>query len=337
MRPKRDLTGEWAKTDFNTLVMTNSWRALARQARDRLVQTDPEDLNLVLSLWYLRVSSLARLRLFNQTSAEITNLFTGLAAAPPAARTHVFENILPFELEVLRARVKYWSGDPLGYLDALGALLRKCKRKARAARGERGAGDRQMWMERGARVSLIVASQFIEMKDFAAATKLLQPLLDQPVQTQEIRSAIARIYLQAGHVSAAERHFAVIEADPDVPQTTKDMNSAILAAARGDWASASALLEGLVGDDAENFAAVNNLAVALLNQGKLKEGIEVLETALQASPSTLAMAEPFLFNLSTLYELRSAIAVDKKRDLLIEVAKWGGDGLRTTCLKMPSG
>ena len=40
---------------------------------------------------------------------------------------------------------------------------------------------------------------------------------------------------------------------------------------------------------------------------------------------------------ATLYELRSAIAVDKKRDLLIEVAKWGGDGLRTTCLKMPSG
>jgi len=80
--------------------------------------------------------------------------------------------------------------------------------------------------------------------------------------------------------------------------------------------------------------AVNNLAVALLGQGKLKEGIEVLEAALETSPSTLAMAEPFLFNLSTLYELRSSIAADKKRELLIEVAKWSGDGLRTTCLKM---
>jgi trafficking protein particle complex subunit 12 len=99
------------------------------------------------------------------------------------------------------------------------------------------------------------------------------------------------------------------------------------------------------------------LAVALLGQGKLKDGIEVLETALEASPSTLAMAEPFLFNLcefafflfwlktltlsvfcskATLYELRSSIAADKKRELLIEVAKWSGDGLRTTCLKMPS-
>jgi hypothetical protein len=118
--------------------------------------------------------------------------------------------------------------------------------------------------------------------------------------------------------------------------------------------------------------AVNNLAVALLGQGKLKEGIQVLETALESSPSTLAMAEPFLFNLcayfpptppyptplapptfishnnltavthyalhtiATLYELRSSIAADKKRDLLIEVAKWCGDGLRTTCLKMPT-
>jgi hypothetical protein len=43
--------------------------------------------------------------------------------------------------------------------------------------------------------------------------------------------------------------------------------------------------------------AINNLAVALLGQGKLKEGIQVLEAAMEASPSTLAMAEPFLFNL----------------------------------------
>jgi hypothetical protein len=47
--------------------------------------------------------------------------------------------------------------------------------------------------------------------------------------------------------------------------------------------------------------AVNDLAVALLCQGKLKEGIEVLEAALETSPSTLAMAEPFLFNLCTCF------------------------------------
>ncbi|KAI9451686.1 hypothetical protein BJY52DRAFT_91219 [Lactarius psammicola] len=334
-RPQRDLTGEWTRTDFHTLVMTNSWRALARMARDRIVQADPEDLPLVLNLWSLRLSSLARLRLFNQVSAEVTNLFGALASiVPPTARTHVLEHVLPFELDVIHARVKYWAGDAHGYTDALGALLRRCRRRARAARLD---ADRQMWVERGARVGLIAASQFIETKDFAAATALLEPLVarDQPEPASaELRAALGRVYLQAGQLDRAEAHFAAVAADAGAPESTKALNAAFLASARGEWEAASVILRELFAQDDANYAAVNNLAVALLGQGKLKEGIEVLEAALETSPSTLAMAEPFLFNLSTLYELRSSIAADKKRELLVEVAKWSGDGLRTTCLKM---
>ena len=164
--------------------MTNSWRALARMARDRIVQADPEDLTLVLNarthpssaslptltspqLWSLRLCSLARLRLFNQVSAEVTNLFGALASiVPPTARTHVLEHVLPFELDVIQARVKYWAADAHGYTDALGILLRRCRRRARAARLD---ADRQMWVERGARVGLIAASQFIETKVFLSS------------------------------------------------------------------------------------------------------------------------------------------------------------------------
>jgi len=114
------------------------------------------------------------------------------------------------------------------------------------------------------------------------------------------------------------------------------MNAALLASAQGDWPRASELFKNLLAVDSENYIAINNLSVALLSRGKVKEGIDILEMALKTSPSTVVVAEPFLFNLSTLYELQSATAVDKKRDLLIEVAKWSGDGLKTTCLKMPS-
>ncbi|KAI0272512.1 hypothetical protein BC834DRAFT_921940 [Gloeopeniophorella convolvens] len=277
--------------------MTNSWRALARMARDRIVQADPEDLPLVLNLWSLRLSSLARLRLFNQVSAEATNLFGALASiTPPAARTQVLENVLPFELDVIHAR---------------------------------------MWTERGARVGLIAASQFIEAKDYAAAAALLEPLAAQDAPAPELRAALGRVYLQAGQLAPAEAHFAAVAADAGVPESTKALNAALVACARGEWARASAVLREIVAQDGSDHAAVNNLAVALLAEGRLKEGIEVLEAALEASPAALAMAEPFLFNLSTLYELRSSIAADKKRELLIEVAKWSGDGLRTTCLKMP--
>jgi trafficking protein particle complex subunit 12 len=149
-------------------------------ARDRLVATNPENLTDILDvspfdarsseiftsrqLWYLRLASLARLRLFNQTSVECTNLFVILnGIEPPETRKYVFDRILPFELEVMHTRLKYWTGDHMGYLDALNALLRKCKTMSRSAT----PGDAttvSMWKERGARICLIIASQMVEMK-----------------------------------------------------------------------------------------------------------------------------------------------------------------------------
>ncbi|OCH85501.1 hypothetical protein OBBRIDRAFT_762865 [Obba rivulosa] len=333
-RPARDLSGEWQRSDFPTLVMTNSWRALARMARDRIVEADPENVQLILSLWYLRLSSLARLRLFNQTSAECTNLFTVLNAIEPAsARAWVFARALPFELEVLHARLKYWAGDHMGHLDALAALLRRCRNQARAH-----PADAEMWRERGARMALVIASQLIEMKDFAAAAKLLEPLCVQAggATSPAVRSAVGRVYLQSGYIAMAVKHFNIVAQDPTADPALKGMNAALLSAAEGDWPHAASELHRLLQADPEHFVAVNNLAVAYLNQGKLQEGIRILEEAIKASPSTALAAEPLLFNISTMYELRSSVGLDRKRDLLIEVSKWAGDGLRTTCLKMPT-
>ncbi|KAJ3799311.1 hypothetical protein GGU11DRAFT_815405 [Lentinula aff. detonsa] len=335
-RPVRDVSGEWQKNNFHTLVMTNSWRALAKMARDRLVTTDPEDLVLVLGLWYLRLACLSRLRLFNQTSVECTNLFSVLnSVEPQEARAWLFSRLLPFELEVMYVRLRYWAGDHMGYLDALNALLRKCKLKARMA-PRSDPTTSAMWKERGARVILIIASQLCEMKEFGAATKILEPLCHQSEPTSAFRSALARVYLQSGYMEKASAHFAFVEKSPDASEGMKDMNQALLACANGEWDLASGILTRLIEKEPDNFVAVNNLSVSLLSQGRLKEGIEVLEEALKASPASIVVAEPFLFNLSTLYELRSATATQKKLDLLLEVAKWSGDGLKTTCLKMPS-
>lgn len=43
-----------------------------------------------------------------------------------------------------------------------------------------------------------------------------------------------------------------------------------------------------------------------------------------------------LFGVATLYELRSTTGFEKKKELLVEVAKWSGDGLKTHCLKLPA-
>ncbi|KAI9456946.1 hypothetical protein HD554DRAFT_2030326 [Boletus coccyginus] len=372
-RPHRDVVGEYAGRDVHEMVMSNSWRALAKMARDRIVASDPEDLGRILDLWSLRLSSLARLRLTNQASAECTNLFAVLNAVPPttvpgagltqlpgtplqkpsalpspfaggtAPRLGTNELLHPFELTVFHARVHYWSGDPLGYVDALSRILGKCKEHDVLAAAE---ANLSMWLERIARICLILASQMIEMNDYQAAINLLAPLCTYraaptflPTPSPALHSALARVYLLSGNLQKAEEHFSIAASAAGNSANHTDivvMNTALLAAASGDWTRAEEPLGEMVAKDPGNFTAINNLAVTLLCQGRIKEGIDLLETALKTSPSSVVVAEPFLFNLSTLYELRSTAAIDKKRELLVEVAKWSGDGLRTSCLKMPS-
>ncbi|KAF8448938.1 hypothetical protein L210DRAFT_3389378 [Boletus edulis BED1] len=333
--------------------MSNSWRALAKMARDRIVASDPEDLGRILDLWSLRLSSLARLRLTNQASAECTNLFAVLNAVHATSIPGMHELVHPFELTMFHARVHYWSGDPLGYVDALSRILRRCKERAREE-GRIGPDDvlaaaeanLSMWLERIARACLILASQMIEMNDYQAAINLLTPLCTnraapafQPTPTPELHSALARVYLLSGNLQKAEEHFSIAVSAAANSANGTDviaMNTALLAAASGDWTRAEEALSEMVAKDPGNFTAINNLAVTLLYQGRIKEGIDLLEAALKMSPSSVVVTEPFLFNLSTLYELRSTAAIDKKRGLLIEVAKWSGDGLKTSCLKMPA-
>lgn len=204
-----------------------------------------------------------------------------------------------------------------------------------------------MWLERSARVCLMIASQLVEMKDYHAAITLLTPLCTQqlspgtgaaptPVPSPAIHSAVARIYLLSGNIPKAAEHFRIVASCADAEPGTVAMNTALLCSASGDWPRAEAALREVLEQDPRNYTAMNNLAVTLLAQGRVRDGIGLLESAMHASPGSVLSAEPFIFNLSTLYELRSSTAIDKKRELLVEVARWSGDGLRATCLKMPS-
>ncbi|KAI0075300.1 hypothetical protein K474DRAFT_1599988 [Panus rudis PR-1116 ss-1] len=318
--------------------MTNNWRAIAKMARDRIVVTDPGDVGLILNLWYIRLSALARLRLFSQTTAECNNLFNALTSASLSPlyeyiRTH----LLPFELLVLKAKTRYWAGDHMGYLDELTGLLGWCKSMARRACAKRDEAAVGMWKERGARLCLIMASQLIEMKDYASATRLLSSL-SKSSPTLHLEAAIMRTHLQSGLFPMAAEHLQkILSSDPEAPLELKVMSEALMKSAEGRWSEVEIMLKEFIEVEKQKDGqdAINNLAVALLSQGKLKEATQVLEETLRQSPSTIVAAEPFLFNLATLYELRSITAPHKKRELLLEVAKWGGDGLRTTCLKMP--
>ena len=94
------------------------------------------------------------MRLFNQATAECSNLYTVLnTISPPSTR----RQIVPYELDVLHARTMYWAGDFRGYLDELVRLIGVCKSLARR-------DDKGIWAERGMRTGMMVVTQLIEMQ-----------------------------------------------------------------------------------------------------------------------------------------------------------------------------
>ncbi|CAE6496621.1 unnamed protein product [Rhizoctonia solani] len=302
--------------------MSNSWRALARMAKDRIVATPSADTTLVLDLWSLRLTSLARMRLFNQATAECSNLYSVLnTISPPSVR----RQIVPYELDVFYARTIYWSGDLKGYLDELTRLIRLCKSMAR--RDEK-PGSWGIWTERGMRTGMMVVTQLIEMQDYPGALSILRPLAIAPKAPSEIRFALARIMMEAGDTKSVKLTLEGVETDA--------ITQALEAAMLGRWEEAEEMLRKAHEDEKENGVVINNLAVVLLACGKLDEAIALLESMLKVSPASFVAVEPFLYNLATLYELRSNAAADRKRNMLREVAQWGGDGIKTSALKLPS-
>lgn len=172
-------------------------------------------------------------------------------------QNYVLDTVLPFELEVMFARTKYWSGDPYGYLDELYALIAKSKKRSRAA--QLGSADEEMWKERAVRVGLIMASQLLEMKDHTAAAALLLPLCrtpppgsDQPEPSPALLSSIARLYLDAGDIDSAQTLIRRVADDPTCDETTKEVNRALLASAKLDWATAVDELEKAIARDPDN-------------------------------------------------------------------------------------
>ena len=164
----------------------------------------------------------------------------------------------------------------MGYLDALYALLKKCRTKCRQSGNDPTLVP--MWKERGARVCLIIASQLVEMKvrfiyyqqrnmfsfffflvssstqEITAAAKLLEPLCNQgDISSPALRSSVGRIYLQGGIIHTAAKHFSLVAADPTATEELKQMNASLLASAEGQWTEASDNLKAILEKDSENY------------------------------------------------------------------------------------
>ena len=111
------------------------------------------------------------------------------------------------------------------------------------------------------------------------------------------------------------------------------LDAAALAIANNDFQTALETFQKVDQMNPGRPMVVNNIAVCYLYLGKLKEGLNFLESRITSNPTAYLYETPIL-NLCTLYELESSYAGQKKRSILDLVSQYKGDGIAVNCLKL---
>lgn len=113
------------------------------------------------------------------------------------------------------------------------------------------------------------------------------------------------------------------------------MPRALCHIAAADWKLAKDNLQVIVDANPSDFEAVNNLGVCLLYLGELDAAIAMMENLiLTAKDQAHRLMEQAVFNLCTLYELRSDTAMEKKVAKLQQLHAYVGDAFHVESFKI---
>ncbi|XP_073424246.1 trafficking protein particle complex subunit 12 isoform X2 [Dendrobates tinctorius] len=312
-----------------------------------------------LQLWFLRLSLLVKLGLFQNAEMEFEP-FKNLDQPDLYYEyyPHVYPgrrgSMVPFSMRILHAELRQYNGSPQETLDRLHSMKTICLKildnleKGFAEDGSmitmtnnNRQASVQLWRSRLGRVMYSMANCLLMMKDYVLAVDAYHTVIRYyPEQEPQLLSGIGRIFLQIGDIKTAEKYFQDVEKvveklvnKEETHQIMVLMNRAFLHLGQNNFPEAHKFFSEVLQLDPTNTVANNNAAVCLLYLGKLKESLRHLEGLVQQDPKHY-LHESVLFNLTTMYELESSRSMQKKQTLLEAVAVKEGDSFNTQCLKL---
>jgi trafficking protein particle complex subunit 12 len=111
--------------------------------------------------------------------------------------------------------------------------------------------------------------------------------------------------------------------------------SALCHVAAADWSPAKEELGAILAEDPNDYEAINNLVVCLIYLGELNQAIAVMEDLISKSKDQAhGLIETAVFNLCTLYELRSDTALEQKIWKLQQLHPYVGDAFHVESFKI---
>lgn len=313
-----------------------------------------------LQLWFLRLSLLVKLGLFQNAEMEF-EAFKKLDQPDLYYEyyPHVYPgrrgSMVPFSMRILHAELRQYLGCPQETLDCLHSMKTICLKileNLENGFAEDGSmitmtnsnrqASVQLWRSRLGRVMYSMANCLLMMKDYVLAVEAYHAVIKYyPQQEPQLLSGIGRIFLQIGDIKTAEKYFQdaenviqnLVNKDEPEKKIIVLMNRAFQHLGQNNFAEAHKFFTEVLKVDPTNTVANNNAAVCLLYLGKLKESLRHLEGLVQQDPKHY-LHESVLFNLTTMYELESSRSMQKKQALLEAVAVKEGDSFNTQCLKL---
>lgn len=263
------------------------WRSIAKYARQQIVQSDPTQVestlqvskakmrrdlkkkktitlySLSLQLWYVRLLALTKLGLCQLASAEFEKIGD---LDRPELCDHNQQSLVPFELRILFATLPSQLKYPALTLERVTMLAVYCKKMQKKSQDA-------VWKKREIQTYLVLATHWINMKDYSAAATTMQSILTTMAPDNiDLLSSLGRLYLQMGDLKSAEAMFQRMEekcGNDDTAREAVDTNKAFALMAQGEWAQARDILQSVYQSNNGNLLAINNLAVCEVYLGNL--------------------------------------------------------------------
>lgn len=301
-----------------------------------------------LQLWFTRLSLLVKLR--RADILEVESAPFGNLDKPDVYFTFYPElygaragSMACFSFRLLLAEIPmYCGGKGKRAIDNLYAILstiKKIMRNLNNGLSEDGGVAKfteeektyaiHLWKARRSRTMISIVNCALAIKNYILATEVLEQLFGsnewKKGQAETITSAIGRIYLSAGDVSAAEKKL-------DNPKDLVDRG--LISVSQNAFQEALGYFEKAAELDPSNIMLLNNIAVCLLYTGKLEAAVEVMDKMVTVQNPVKSLQEAVLLNICTLYELHTTHSKQSKLHLLRQLNRYNGDSTNIQCLKI---
>ncbi|KNZ56054.1 hypothetical protein VP01_2507g2 [Puccinia sorghi] len=309
-------------SSLSQLTESCCWRALAIQARQQIVSSDPSHTATILKTWSYRLEALYQLRQPRIIVREMLGLFTTIgqtfplteillnlgpdtlsplstAKTTPAGRPKkALPDIVPFDILLLRARLPvllspHHHSAVIKTADGLFELLEGCKRMAAYHdHNPEEVAQKELWKRRAIEIVGQLASLFCGhgfqpdgIVDSGAARQGLTE--EEGERWVEMET---KLWLELGALEQADQLLITLESTHPL--------AIVRAMVAGQLADASARFLPVATaslaqhEKPPDFSLVNNLAIALLYLGKLSQGFPIMQDMMAKLGPTLAACKP---------------------------------------------